>query len=259
MLPDEAVAYWCQGDAYQALGQLALAQQAFETAVRVDPDNEDAWKRLAGWRECRQGTSGKVRRMIFKARSNDQVATVVLLASRYLQSHPDDLGVIFDYAESLYLMTRYDEAIRVYLDAIDRFPEKRWALFNKMGSLFRYRGDFDTAAKWFQRGTEERPDDAGSFIFLGGVLARQGKLTQAEESHRRATRCTHGCVDEAHLNLGLVLRGQGRLAEAADRFRKAIELRPKYADAIEALLDVEAALTLSGEDDPERGVARIAN
>ena len=43
--------------------------------------------------------------------------------------------------------------------------------------------------------------------------ARQGKLVQAEATHRRATQCSHGQIDEAYHNLGLVLRGQGRLGE----------------------------------------------
>ncbi len=253
LLPDEAVAYWCLGSVYRALGRFAQAQQAYETAVRVDPNDEKAREELAEWRECRSGRADRTRRMIRKAYDGDQAATVVLLASRYLRTHPNDLEVIFNYAEMLYQMTRYDEAVRVYLDVIARFESKRWALFNKLGDLFRYRGDFETAAKWFQKGTEERPDDAGSFIFLGAVQARQGMLTKAEETHRRATRCKQGCIDEAYHNLGLVLRGQGRLAEAADSFRKAIELCPEYAHAIEALQDVEATLALSSEGDDVGG------
>jgi tetratricopeptide (TPR) repeat protein len=55
-------------------------------------------------------------------------------------------------------------------------------------------------------------------------------------------------IDEAYHNLGLVLRGQDRLVEAAECFRKAIELCADYPEAIEALQDVESVLTLSTED-----------
>jgi tetratricopeptide (TPR) repeat protein len=247
--PDLAVGYWCQGDAYRAMGRYDLAQQAYEAAVRVAPDDWQAHKRLAAWHEDRNGTTVQTPGMIRAAHRNDMSATTVLLAARWLQTHPDDLDVIHDYAEMLYKMTRYEEAIRVYLDALARFPDDRWGLFNQLGHLYRYRGDFAVAEWWYQKAVDEDPDEVASYVFLGAVQARQGKLTQAENTHRRATQCPDGPVDEAHLNLGLVLRGQGRLAEAAESFRKAIEMCPDYEDAIEALQDVEAALTLSTEDE----------
>lgn len=48
----------------------------------------------------------------------------------------------------------------------------------------------------------------------------------------------------AYLNLGLVLRGRGKLDEAYKCFEKAIELDPKYDSAKEALADVRAAIAL---------------
>jgi tetratricopeptide (TPR) repeat protein len=257
LMPGQAVAYWCQGDVYRAQGRYHLAHQAYETAVHVDPDNQRAREKLAAWHECRRGTTDETREMIRVAYSNDQAATTVLLASRWLQAHPNDLGAIHSYAEMLYQMTRYEEAIRVYLDAIERFEDGRWGLYNQLGHLHRYRGDFAVAELWYQKAVDEDPDEVASYVFLGAVQARQGKLTQAEETHRRATRCPDGPVDEAYHNLGLVLRGQGRLAEAAECFRKAIELCSEYADAIEALQDVEAALALSVGD--EAGPAAAAN
>jgi tetratricopeptide (TPR) repeat protein len=258
LLPDEAVAYWCQGDVYRSQGRYHMAQQAYEAAVHVAPDDQQACEKLAAWHGCRRGTTDQTRGMIRVAYRNDQAATTVLLASRWLQAHPADLGVIHDYATMLYQMTRYEEAIRVYLDAIERFEDGRWGLYNQMGHLHRYRGDFAVAELWYQKAVDEDPGEVASYVFLGAVQARQGKLTQAEETHRRGTQCPNGPVDEAYHNLGLVLRGQGRLAEAANCFRKAIELCSEYADAIEALQDVEAALALSIGDEAEPAAPQTA-
>ncbi len=104
--------------------------------------------------------------------------------------------------------------------------------------MYRYRGELDQAAQWYLKAVEDDPDEATSYIYLGAIKARQGRLTEAEEIHRRATRCGHGLKEEAFLNLGLVLRGQMRLIEAADCFRRAIEIDPEYAAATEALRDV---------------------
>jgi superkiller protein 3 len=247
LLPDAAASYWCQGDAYDAQGRDDLAQRAYETAVRVDPDDREARNKLAAWRASLGGTGDQTRGMIRSAYRIGQAATTVLLAERWLRTHPDDLGIIHDYASMLYQMTRYDEAVRVYVDAIERFPEERWGLFNRLGHLYRYRGDFALAEQWYRKAVEEDPEEVASHVFLGAVQARQGKLVQAEETHRRGTGCSEGPVDEAHHNLGLVLRGQGRFAEAAECFRKALELCPDYPDASEALQDVESALLVCAE------------
>jgi tetratricopeptide (TPR) repeat protein len=65
---------------------------------------------------------------------------------------------------------------------------------------------------------------------------------EAAEFHQRGTRCTKGCIDEAHLNLGLIRRAQERFAEAAQCFEKALELDPDYAPAKVALEDVRSVL-----------------
>jgi Flp pilus assembly protein TadD len=55
LLPDEAVVYWCQGDVYRAMGRLELAEAAYKKACRVDPEDEQARRKLFGWYEFRYG------------------------------------------------------------------------------------------------------------------------------------------------------------------------------------------------------------
>jgi tetratricopeptide (TPR) repeat protein len=122
-----------------------------------------------------------------------------------------------------------------------------------MGRLFRESGDHSRAAEWFRRAIEAAPDDCIGHIGLGGLLARQGRLVEAEEVHRAGTRCTKGCVDEAFLNLGLLLRAQGRFTEAAGCFEEALRRDPNYRDAKRALRDVRACMR-EGEDSVGRGL-----
>ena len=141
-------------------------------------------------------------------------------------------------AESLYQMARYEESLQIYNEAIVRFPDDRWGIYNQIGHLYRYRGELDQAALWYEKAIEEDPDEASSYIFLGASKALQGKLIEAEAIQRKAASCGNGMIEEAFHNLGLVLRGQMRLLEAADCFRRAIEIDPEYDAAIEALKDV---------------------
>ncbi len=247
LCPDEAVGYWCLGDAHNKMGEDEKAGEYYERACQVDPEDEAARERFETWQHEQQRE--RLYDAIDEAYNNDHAATTVLLAERYLADYPPNIFILSCYVDMLYQMTRYDEAIRVIENAIARArSDRRWALYLKMGDLYRYRGDFPGAEPWYQKAIEDRSDDATGYIFLGSVLARQGKLKAAEEAHRRGTLCTKGCVYEAFHNLGLVLRGQGRLAEAAEAFRRAIELCSDYPEAIGALEDVEKAIAFSEDE-----------
>ena len=178
------------------------------------------------------------------AYDNDQAATCVILCRQWLRDNPDDLSVIHDYSTILYKMARFDEAIAVYNDALQRFPDDRWGIYNQLGHLHKYRGAMIEAENAYQQAIDSKPEEATSYVFLGAVQAIQGKLADAEKTHRLATQCPEGFIDEAYHNLGLVLRGQGRLAEAKECFEKAIEIDHDYGAAIEALNDVMTALEI---------------
>jgi tetratricopeptide (TPR) repeat protein len=142
-------------------------------------------------------------------------------------------------AEALTDLARYEEAEQAYAKALEYLTTdgKRLALAG-LGHLFRAAGDYDQAASWFRKAIEAAPNNAGYRIYLGAVLAKQGRLVEAEEVHRSALECTEGDLSEAHLNLGLVLRARDQFAEAAECFRTAICLDPDYEAARQALADV---------------------
>lgn len=187
------------------------------------------------------------REMVVEAFRNRHAATTVLLAPLWLQDHPRDLGVVLDYAEMLYAMTRYEEAIRVYQNALDTIEgDGHWAIFNQLGRMCQYWGRPAGAEPWFRKAIDLEPDELASYVFLGACQARQGKLKDAEATHRAATaRVESDLLAEAYHNLGLVLRGQDRWAEAAESLRTAVALDPKNADAKAALVDVETATALA--------------
>lgn len=82
---------------------------------------------------------------------------------------------------------------------------------------------------------------------LGACLAAHGKHEEALAIHRHATEL-EGDPDEAFLNVGLILRAQGKLGDAAEAFESALRLCPDYPAASKALEDVRAALKLQEED-----------
>ena len=103
-----------------------------------------------------------MRKLIEEAFRRGHAATTVLLAARWLQAHPDDLGIILDYAEMLYRMTRYEEAIRVYENAIEILGvtgNGRWAIFNQLGRMYQYWGRPAQAEPWFRKAIDIEPND----------------------------------------------------------------------------------------------------
>jgi len=73
------------------------------------------------------------------------------------------------------------------------------------------------------------------WVVRGTNLAALGQFERAEECHRTALACNDVDEAEARLNLGYVLRAQGRYDEAAEAFRQCMRTSPANAEAAEAI------------------------
>ena len=170
-------------------------------------------------------------------------ALTVARARRFLADYPDFYSAWVLLGNSLTDMANYDVARDALETALRLSPPARMRLsLATMGEHYKSRGDYQSAAEWYQRSIDVAPDHATGYIYLGGLLTRQGRLDEAEESYRAATACKSGHIEEAYLNLGLVLRAQERLVESAEALVHAIELDPNYPEAKHALKDVRKTI-----------------
>ncbi len=171
----------------------------------------------------------------------------ILDAQSYVADYPRDVHARIQLGIALAEVARYDEAERAIAIALDLCVEEDrcWCLA-KLGDICRETGRLDQAASWYRKAIEAAPEEATFPILLGGMLAKQGRFAEAEASHRAATACSAGHVDEAYLNLGLVLRAQERFEEAAECFRESIRRDPGYREARQALRDVRLCLARAG-------------
>ena len=185
-------------------------------------------------------------RAIKKFDQQDMVCCTLALAKRYLADFPDRGAAWLCFGVSLYAVARYTEALTALRRAARLCPPKYIHLVQyHFGHLYKQKGNYRRAETWFRKAIASCPSDADSYIFLGGLLARDGRLSESEATHRKGTLCEQGCIDEAFLNLGLVFRAQERYSEALSCFQRALAIDPEYKEAKKQLSDVAHVIELT--------------
>ncbi len=272
-------AYFNLGLVLRVQGRYEEARQCCLKALELDPNYKDvkhtlkdleqviAYGQAAGSREAGLGSSEapirhvsgpagnpkqkqNVQKKLFRefevAWEKNLYAYHLELGKEYLKHYPQHLVARILYGIALRHMTRYHEARQALQYVIKGLSGNvhDWPL-SEMGRIYASKGELKKAVDWYRKAIEAKPETTHSRIYLGGVLMRQGRLDEAEECHRRAMECSEGDVDEVFFNLGFVLRAQCRYEEARQSFLKALELEPRYKAAVKRLVkDLEQVLEL---------------
>ncbi|WP_269606345.1 tetratricopeptide repeat protein [Prochlorococcus marinus] len=95
---------------------------------------------------------------------------------------------------------------------------------------FHLEGNIQEASKYYQYCISRGFNDHKVFSNYGTILIGLGKLKEAEESIRKAIELKPD-YSIAYSNLGNILKELGKLKEAEESIRKAIELKPDYSIA----------------------------
>jgi tetratricopeptide (TPR) repeat protein len=176
-------------------------------------------------------------------------AVTIRSARQFLRDFPDDDRAWLILGRALTEAFRYEEAEQAFAKAIEFSRRDRLSVvYAEMGQMFQQSGNLTEAAVWLGRAVKGAADDATYHNLMGWLLARQGRLHDAEVCFRLGTECQHGNVEEAFFYLGLVLRSQERFAEAADCFREVLRIDPEYRQASWALRDMERCLGIKHEE-----------
>lgn len=157
---------------------------------------------------------------------DDYVATRRDLALEYTSHCPRDASAWASLGSALIDLGLYSKA-RVALRRLEKLGrnENPYLVCVSWGGYYNAMGDSKRAERWYRKAVRTAP---AALVFLGGVLARQGRLADAKRCHRQATRAPDDdrlARDEAYCNLGLIFRAERR-----------------YRVALEAQADVRTAL-----------------
>lgn len=134
-----------------------------------------------------------------------------------------DSGGAFHQREVLFLKTLFYLAKRL---------EKQGTATEEtsVGQAFLVLGFFPEAEACFRWALERDPDSSEAHFRLAGVCHRLGKCAEAEALYRKAL-SLQPYADYANA-LGLLQLEGGKVKEAEEAFRQALEINPNYAEAL---------------------------
>lgn len=135
---------------------------------------------------------------------------------------------------------QYTQALAEFQTARGLSPDSP-RLMSNLGWVYFKTGKPDQALQWLQKAQAQSPDHPRINHRLGMVLAAQKKYPEALAAFRKG-----GDEAQALNNIGVHYYLDGRYAEAARCFQKALEMRPTFYQ--EAKVNLEKALARLQED-----------
>lgn len=195
------------GRLYRLSNDLQKAEAELQTAVKLDPNSEEAVTTLA---------------MLY----TDEGDTAHAL--KVLSSIPDSarsaklysaLGAAYEQRKD------YKDAIDAYKHAIvldrDNLDAIRGLAENLMND-----GQFDAALEQYKVIADSNPEDAQTYVRMADIYRRQGKYDQALENLKRAETLVPDTMDVPY-SMAAVYQAQGRYDEAAKLLQELIKKTEK--------------------------------
>ena len=146
-----------------------------------------------------------------------QWASNILLYGNGLKYAPLNLVVQDNLANEFANLGRFDRAVPLYLDALQRDP-RFWPANYNLGCAYYRIGRFPEAEAYLQRAVEIDDSDPDQFIYLARAQMAQGKLPQAARSAESAIRISPQSPG-FHLVLGKILEALAQRQQAIAEYQ----------------------------------------
>jgi tetratricopeptide (TPR) repeat protein len=237
-------------------GEAAEAAEALRRVVEVRPDFGLAWWRLAE-AEFKQAHSDAADAAYARAESDPAVSAHAkrgrarVAAARdatslsntapapaYLPPRDPMIDALADLSHSSVFLLRHAASIDLRRDPDRRERAVRRALevdpgnpdvVYEVGSVLQQLGRPADALPFFQRHLDMVDDDQQTLVQIGKCYTDLNRLDEAEAALRSALAAGDDAV--GYYNLGIVLEQRGRVDDAEQSYRRAVELGPGLARA----------------------------
>ncbi len=212
-------------------GRFQQAEAIYRQILAADPNHADAWHLLG----MLTFQSGRHRHAV------EYVEQAIRLDGTVAAFH-NTLGEAYRAGQ------RLDEAGAQFQRAIHLKPELAEA-HNNLGIVRKEQNDLETAVACFERALQLKPEFAAAHNNLGTVYLEQKQWNAAVACYTRALQLQPDYADarrnlhvverqisleaaEAHYNLGVAWKEQGRLDKARDCYESALALKPDFVEAL---------------------------
>lgn len=225
---DNYLAHTMLGVALQKEGDLRGASDQLKEAVRLAPDDVDAWGDLGNLFE-RQGKPEEAAACYER---------VIVLSPEDDRAY-NNLGMVREG------QGRLPEAEHCFAKAAALKPSMA-AYSIQLGRIQAQEGHDQEARRSFEHAVALEPQSGKPWYYLGLLDLRAGRIPQAE-AHLRKAAVLNPAGELANLKLGEILEGQKRFDEAVVEYREALRRRPREGEAWLGLARIAAARGRSGE------------
>jgi tetratricopeptide (TPR) repeat protein len=148
--------------------------------------------------------------------------------NRVLRLKPNNMIAYRRIAVVLVDQGRSDEAIATLHKGL-KYKPRNWQLRAGLGTIYLQQGKMDEAIPELQISVEQKPVST-TYNNLGVALLSKGRIDEAMECHKKAIQLDPENA-EAYYNLGNILLSQDKFEQAISEYESAVRLNPQYIKA----------------------------
>ncbi len=216
-------------DSYNNLGAIAATNNDYLDAVKY-------FERSAMWNPSLEGLDYNWGRAAF---AGSQFADAIMPLSRYVRSHPDDIGARSVLAISQFMTGNYHgsiEALEPAIGKVDLAPQAEYVYAESMVRT----GQIAAGVERLKALEKAHPEIPDVHRALGEALGQQGEKQRAVEELHTAVQLSPQDAD-SHYDLGKMELESGNTAAAIPELEAAVRLLPKSEKFHEELADAYTA------------------
>jgi tetratricopeptide (TPR) repeat protein len=242
--PKDAESWVMLGRLYRASNQSPEAEKAFNQALKVDPENEDALTGLAMLYADLGDTKSAIEKLKAVTEKSPNDRLLAILADQYEQAHdyknaaealrkayelaPDNGRIARALAKDLLYSDQYDEALKLYLQlAADEPRDQEFPA--SIAEIYRAKRNFAKAHEYLDKAKALNPSNLQVRYEEVKLLETENKTGEAivalksmlDDTARRSYSEAEAGIRATMLEeYGILLRTERQYAQAIDAFRQ---------------------------------------